>query len=276
MTTEKTWVARSLKLLGVEPEEPSLDALARLTRAHARTIPFENFNAILRRRAHLGQPVPLPDPEALLASWERQAGGALCFDVTAAFGQLLSALGYRVHAVLAQISIPQGHQALVVDLDGDQYLVDVGSGSPLLEPIPLDRTFEVHRAGLGFRFRRGDEPHELVQERLIDGAWTPFCRYDLRPADPSDRAAAYQRHHIPGKTWVVDARVLVLCDDDQVWVLRDGEYRHHTAQGRTVEQVSDPAHYARLARDVFGLPALAIVEALEAQAELSQFKDATT
>ena len=115
--------------------------------------------------------------------------------MTAAFGQLLSALGYRAHPILAQISIPQGHQALVVDLQGDRYLVDIGSGSPLLEPIPLDRTFEIHRAVLAYRFGPGDEPSGWVQERLIDGVWTPFCRYDLRPADPNDRASADQRHH---------------------------------------------------------------------------------
>ena len=72
---KKIRVERYLSLLGVEQASPSFDALAQLTRAHARTIPFENFTAILRRRAHLGQPVPPPIQRRCWRPGSVRAGG---------------------------------------------------------------------------------------------------------------------------------------------------------------------------------------------------------
>jgi len=63
-----------------------------------------------------------------------------------------------------------------------------------------------------------------VQDRFIDGEWTPHCRYDLRPAADDDREAAYQRHHVAGLTWVTNSFTLVLFRDAgrEVLSLRDG------------------------------------------------------
>lgn len=253
------WVQRCCDLLQIEPQSPSLAALSRLTAAHVRRVPFENVSSILRRAAQPSGPVAALDPDALLAAWcERRAGG-VCFEITLMVDRLLGGLGYRTYPVLAAIGFPGSHGANLVELDGRRYLVDVGNGAPFFEPIPLDGPFEVHQAGLGYRFRPDGDPEGWVQERWIDGAWAPFATYTLAPADPLVQEAAYQRHHTLGQSWVVDTLTAIACSDEQVWALRGDELRHFTPAAKTVERLSDdPAAYRRLAAEILALPGLPI------------------
>ena len=260
------WVGRYLALLGIDHPAPSLEALARLTRAQVCTIPFTSVPAILRRRAHPAGPVPPADPDALLESWERRRGGGVCFELAEMFGRLLVALGYRAYSVLAQVSFPGSHQAVMVQLDGKNYLSEVSNGAPFFEPIPLDRAVEIRRVGLVYRFRPGETAGSWVQERLIKGAWELFCRYDLRPPDSREREGAYQRHHTPGESWVVDDLRLVQCREDAVLALRNGRLTRFTPEGKDDEAVTAEA-YARVAAEVFGMPGLPVAAAVEALTE---------
>lgn len=264
-----SWVDSYLDVIGGQAETPSSEALARLMRQQITTIPFENITSILRRNSHRNQPAPAPDPDEMLASWRRQAGGGVCYELSAMFERLLRGLGYRSRLVLGQISIPGGHQAIVVTLDDGDYLVDVGSGSPLFEPIPLDRVTEVRRTGLGFRFRPGDDPAIWVQDRWIDDGWAPHCRYDLAPISTELRSSAYQHHHTPGASWVIDLPRIVGCDDANVYRLIGSDYTHFTAEQKQSAHVPDADAFARLAIAPFDLPLLPVADAFLAQAELA-------
>ena len=265
--TLRDWVGRYLDLLGVDHHTPSLDALGRLTRAHLASVPFENVTSILRRRAHSEDPVPPLDPDALLDGWEQRRSGGVCFEVTDMVGRLLVALGYRAHPVLGFITFLGSHQAVLVELDGRRYLVDAGNGAPFFEPIPLDGAVEVRRAGLAYRFRPDEAAGSWVQDRRIDGAWAPFCRYDLRPPEPREREWAYQRHHAPGQSWVVDNLRLIRCGEDEVYLLRDGQLTHFTPRGKRTEQVAGAVAHARAVAEIFRMPGLPVEEAFDALAE---------
>jgi hypothetical protein len=142
----------------------------------------------------------------------------------------------------------------------------VSNGSPFFEPIPLDRAFEVHRIGLDFRFRPGATPEHWIQERRIDGVWEHFCTYDLRPPEPRERDAIYQRHHTPGESWVMDRFRLIRCREDEVYSLYNGRLVHFTATGKDRQPVSD-MECAAFAAGVFGMPGLPIEGALAALSE---------
>ena len=258
---------RYLALLGVELRGPDRSALAELTRAQVLSVPFENVTSLLRRRTHPGQPVPPVDPEEILARWEGRGGGGVCFELAYLFGRLLCALGYRVQSVLGQITFPGSHQALIVRLGDADLLVDVGNGAPFFEPIPLGEPFEVRRAGLAYRFSLDVAGAVAVQDRWIEGKWTRFCRYELRPADPRIRAAAYQRHHKLGETWVTGSLTLIRCTEEEVLLLRDEELTRFTAGGKRTERVAGSDDYSRLAAEAFGLPALPIGDGVRAWRE---------
>lgn len=258
------WVRRYLALLRVEHAAPGLDALARLVRAQVLTVPFENTAALFRRAAAGTGPVPPLDPEALLASWEARSAGGVCFEHTEGFGRLLVELGYPVTPVAGEISFPGSHQALLVEVGGARWLVDVGNGAPFLEPVPLDRPFEIRRAGLGYRFRADPEHSDVwLQERALEAGWTPFCRYQLRPQAPADREIAYQRHHRPRETWVTNAIVLTRTGEDEVISFRSGDQVRHRPAGKVAERVESTAGWAQLPA-LMGLSALPLAAAIRA------------
>jgi arylamine N-acetyltransferase len=276
-THHSAWADRYLALLGVERAEPSLEHLTRLVRAHVLTVPFENVTALLRRRDNPVGEVPPMDLGVLLDTWERRAGGGICFELAAMMARLLEALGYDIFVVLAQVSLPNGHQAIHVTLDGKRYLVDLGTGGPFFQPIPLDELpFEIHEHGLSFRFRMGDEPKQLLREAFIQEEWKVVCRYKLWPAAQEDRDRGYQNHHVVNASWVTGTLTMTRSTLDAVYNLKDGSLTRHTAAAKTTQTVDDSDAYARLAADVYGLPALPIGEALQVRAAFAKLATGPT
>ncbi len=261
----QAWVDRYLALLGIEAELPSLAALETMVRAHFARVRFENITSILRSAGAPGGPVPPLDPEAILANWEDRCGGGVCYEVATMFSRWLGGLGYETSLALGQISISGGHLAIVVTLDERQYMVDMGCGAPLFEPIPLDREFEVHRARLGYRFRASDEPGIWLQERFEHGEWKTHCRYTLAPSAPEDRNGPYQHHHRPNASWVTADPRLVRCAEDAVSKLTEHEYERYTADGKHVQPVGDRDEFMRIAAEQFDLPNLPWNDALRAR-----------
>jgi len=267
--TKRTWVRRYLSLVGVDEPTPGLEGLRQLVRAHVQAVPFENSGSLLRRREAGSGPIRDIDPDALLAAWEARRSGGVCFEHTEMFGRLLREVGHDVTPIAGEISFPGSHQALVVAFAGGRCLVDVGNGAPFFEPIPLDRPYQIHSLGLGYRFHVDpDDPGVWIQERATEGGWKPYCRYLLRPQSPEDRVAAYQRHHRPRETWVTNSLVLIRSREEEVLVFRNMDQHRYTRQGKVSSRVEDPEGWARLP-GLLGLPGFPVREVVQAWAEIN-------
>ncbi len=213
-----------------------LVSLRRLIVGQFEAVAFENVTSLLRRIATGSEgPVPPIDVAQLQANWAAKSGGGVCYEIATVFYHRLLADGYDVRQVLAQISFPDGHMAAVATLDGRDYLVDVGTGSPVFAPIPLDTETYLTAAGLEFRFRPDPESGFFLQERLIDGDWKTSTRYDLSPLDEERRVTAYQRHHTFGQSWVVDRlRMIKWVGDEICYSITGNELTTITAEGKDV------------------------------------------
>jgi N-hydroxyarylamine O-acetyltransferase len=136
--------AAYLHRLGVDPEHPSAEALARLHRVHVERIPYETFWIHLRQ----GWGIDPAESTRRVATTRR---GGYCFQLNGAFASLLTALGYGVTVNVAgvheeagpDVSTLRNHAALVVnDLPTEanpsgRWWVDAGLGDALHEPMPL-------------------------------------------------------------------------------------------------------------------------------------------
>jgi arylamine N-acetyltransferase len=202
----------------------------------------------------------------MLATWEQRTGGGVCFEVAGMVSKLLGELGYQAHVVLGQITFPASHQAVVVRLREGPYMLDLGVGAPLPDPIPLIRASEYHVAGLGYRFRPDLASMTCVQERKIDGEWVEHCSYDLRPATEEVRDAGYQRHHIPGETWVIGSITLMRYFDVEASVvaLRDGRITLYDGEGKQSAEVQSDDELARRVVEDLRWPELPVVRAAQA------------
>ena len=123
-----------LGLLGVSRRAPSLDALRELVAAHLTRIPFENITKLHYRR-HLGLNGLIP-LSLYLDGIERYHFGGTCYPNNFHFYSLLASLGYEVKLCGADMSNPDVHMVIMVQVDGEEYLVDVGYAAPFLAPLP--------------------------------------------------------------------------------------------------------------------------------------------
>ena len=255
---------RYLRFLGLHRAAPSYAALSALTRAQKLAVVFENITAILRREQHRSEPVPPIDHDVLLSNWEQGSGGGVCFEITDLFLRLLTSLGYKATMVLAAVRELGNHRAIVVDIEGRRYLVDVGNGMPVFEPVPLEGEFEGCHPGQRVRFHPGETVDEWHMDCFEGDAWRPLFRYDLSPLDPALRESAYQRLHDPGYSFVVSTVRIVRCTDDAVYRLTADSLTVISQSGVETTSVTDEIERERLLRDFFALPGLLICEGIEA------------
>jgi N-hydroxyarylamine O-acetyltransferase len=137
---------------------PDLATLRAIHRAHQYAIPFENLDVQLRR------PVVL-DVEANYNKIVCRRRGGWCYEMNGVMGWALEQIGFEVMRVSgAVMRVRAGdahlgnHLCLLVCLD-EHYLVDVGFGGSLGEPLPV-KTME-----------REDRPYRLGLREADDGYW---------------------------------------------------------------------------------------------------------
>jgi N-hydroxyarylamine O-acetyltransferase len=134
---------------------PDLSTLRRLHRAWRTHVPYENVDI------QLGRPIRL-DPDALLDKFGHRRRGGFCYEMNGALALLLRCGGFAVDVVEGGVlRAARGdeawgnHVALLVTVDGEQWLADTGIGDAFLEPLPLREG--THRQGaLEYRLERLD------------------------------------------------------------------------------------------------------------------------
>ena len=164
------------------PLTPDLNGLRAIVSRHVATFPFETLDI------HLGRP-PGIEPRRAFTKMVDQKRGGWCYEQNGILGMMLDQIGFTTVRLSctgqnhrSTTARPGSHLALLVLLERP-YLVDVGFGGSLTQPLPL-------KGG-----KWSDGPFEVSLEDLGNDAWRfterlagrdPFG-FDFR-AEPADEA----------------------------------------------------------------------------------------
>ena len=185
-------LADYLRRIGLDTA-PSPDApgLGQLQRAHRLAIAFENLDIMLGRGIRLA-------PDAICAKLVGLRRGGYCFEQNSLFLQMLRAMGFAARPLLARVWLglagkvsPRTHMLLLVTIDGEQWIADVGFGGSYIPPIPLaDGARAETPDGARHRLRRATLPGDP------DGVWLlgragPVAATDGRFRDSANWQAQY-------------------------------------------------------------------------------------
>jgi N-hydroxyarylamine O-acetyltransferase len=246
-----------LARLGLPAERPGVEALRRLHAAHVERVPYEDLEIQLGRVTSL-------DPVVSAGRIQRGRGG-YCYHLNGAFSALLHALGYDVTRHLggvqvtaeAEAGINRNHLALTVtglpEDPGTTWLVDVGLGDALHEPIPL-------REG---EYTQGPHTYRLRPSEAAPGGWRldhdpsgSFTGMDFAPGEAvmADFAAKHEWLSTTPEGGYVGLAVLLRRDAEGVDSLRALTLRRRGDVERT-EVLESPEQWWTAATDVFGIPA---------------------
>jgi N-hydroxyarylamine O-acetyltransferase len=171
-----------LERIGLAPTA----SFAEIHRAHATSIPFENFEP------YSGRPVPL-DAAALEDKLVTRRRGGYCFENNLLLLAALESLGVdEVVPMLARVRIgppdqprPLDHLLLRVVDKGTTWLADVGfGGGGLLDAVPFEAGVESVQSG--WRYRLVRDGAELVLQVFQDAAWTELYGFVPEPVPAID------------------------------------------------------------------------------------------
>ena len=146
------------------------------------TVPFENLDV------QAGKVVSLVPEEIVEKILQRNRGG-YCFELDGIFAMALQALGIPYRFVAARPMLypekrPKTHMAIVVKVNGEEWLCDLGFGSyGMRAPMRLNRLdVEVNQDNDSFMLGKTSDG-EFVLKALVEGVWANQFAFDLSPQD---------------------------------------------------------------------------------------------
>jgi len=167
------------------PLSPTLAMLRALHEAHPAAIPFESLDVLL------GRPVSLAI-EDITRKLVTERRGGYCYEQNTLFQHVLEAVGFTVRPLAARVRMgrvgvrPRTHMLLLVEIDGQPYLTDVGwGGLGLLEPLPLIADQEFRFPIVSFRLAREDNDVWVLQGSQ-DAGWIDMYAFTLEAQYPAD------------------------------------------------------------------------------------------
>jgi N-hydroxyarylamine O-acetyltransferase len=136
-------------------------------------VPFENLDI------HWKKPIVL-DTDRFYSKIVESGRGGFCYELNGLFNELLQAVGFETRLVSARVHMGDGkfgpeydHAAIIVTIDGQEYLADVGFGDFIAEPLRFELDAEqLDREGV-FVIKRHDKQYFEVAKKTVDGAWQP-------------------------------------------------------------------------------------------------------
>jgi N-hydroxyarylamine O-acetyltransferase len=213
--------------------DPTLHTLREFHRLHTQAIPFENLSPFL------GEPVKL-DLASLEDKLVRRRRGGWCFEHNLLFAHVLRAAGFDITTLAARVrwNVPanvttaRSHMLLLVRLEGERYIADVGFGGlTLTAPLRLEA---------GLEQLTPHEPHRLaasgegfVLEARIAGDWQALYVFDLHEQVQADyEVSNWYLANFPQSQFVTGL-IAARADPDRRHALRNTRYSIHHRGGET-------------------------------------------
>jgi len=201
---------------------PDLATLRALHRGHSLAISYENLDV------QLGRPLTT-DPAQAFDKIVRRGRGGWCYEMNGLFGAMLDEIGFKatrlagaVHRIERGEAAIGNHLVLLVDLEGEPWIADVGFGDGSRDPYPLTEG-SIVCDGYEYRLERLDAEWWRLHNHPAGGA--PNFDFTLEPAQPARLAAMCQELQTsPGSVFVMTA-IAQRHMGDEIRLLRGRAFR---------------------------------------------------
>ncbi len=215
---------------------PTLETLRAIHALHPQAIAFENLDPLL------GRPVRL-DAVSLQEKLVQAERGGYCFEHNLMFGHVLKALGYETRWLAGRVMwlqpdipvLPRTHMLLLVTIDKERYIADVGfGGMTLTAPLRFLPGLEQNTPHESFRIVEADGGF-ILQAKVRD-VWSPLYWFDLQEQILPDyeMASWYQCTH-PSSLFTAGL-IIARSGADRRYALRNNVLTVHRA-GTSERQV---------------------------------------
>lgn len=218
-----------------QPVKADITSLTRLQLAHLKTVPFENLDI------HYGKPISLETEDIFEKVVVNQRGG-FCYELNGLFYALLREIGFNAKRVSARVAIEGGgftpeydHLAIVVSIDGLDYLTDVGFGRFAVVPLPIKSGTRI-ADGMGeFQIKAVDDQYFQV-DRVENEVSAPEYIFSMTERNLSDFREMCEFHQQSADSHFTRKKLISILRDDGRITLTDTQLK---ISGRHSTQVKD-------------------------------------
>lgn len=229
---------------------PDLATLRTLHRAHSLAISYENLDV------QLGRPVTT-DAAAAFAKIVHGRRGGWCYEMNGVLGAVLDAVGFKVtrlagavHRAIRGDEAVGNHLVLLVDLEGEPWIADVGFGDGPREPYPLAEG-EIVCDGYVYRLERLDADWWRFHNHSDGGA--PNFDFSLAPADPARLSAMCETLQTSPASIFVMTAIAQRHLGQEIRLLRGRAFRRLTPRSQTDMLIDSAEDFVALLKREFEL-----------------------
>ncbi|BAY92064.1 arylamine N-acetyltransferase [Tolypothrix sp. LEGE 11397] len=242
---------------------PTFKTLQAIHLHHTKAIAFENLNSFLK------QPVLL-DIASLQQKLIHENRGGYCFEQNLLLRSVLISLGFQVKNLAARViwNLPEGtitprsHMLLLVTIDTEQYIVDVGFGGLTLT-VPLSFTPDIEQSTTHEPFRLLMVDQTYTMQAYINQEWTSLYRFDLQEQHLPDYQVSNWYVSTHPNSIFVTGLIAARPDVDCRYALRNHQLTIHYLDGRKKQRLLTTVKDLRtVLEDIFllQLPAIAGID----------------
>ncbi|NKC21713.1 MULTISPECIES: arylamine N-acetyltransferase family protein [Pseudoalteromonas] len=246
----KVKINQYLESLNLQCSE-GLALVTELQQKHQSHFSFSSINAMYGERLLL-------DEQPLFERLVSGKQGGYCFEHNKVAFLALQQLGFNVRPVLGRVMLngsltnPRSHRITLLELDGEQYLVDVGFGvkSPRA-PININQALTIQ----GQQTYQVQKTADTVKVTLLEEGEAPLTLYhvDLAEVFESDCEVAHFYSHQHPEAAFVNNLVVSRITDCHRYLLRNQSYfEWHECDGSVTETaVESFSQLEQLVKEVF-------------------------
>lgn len=199
----------------------SLATLTELHRCSALHIPFENLDVHLKGKVSL-------DKAYIFDKLVRQNRGGYCYEVNGLFYDLLTEIGFQVRYLVGRPMLgytqtrPKTHMVLMVELEGESYLCDLGfSGMSLLEPLKMQLDVPITQYHQQFKLIQSENQDYHLQT-LCHGNWVSLYSFDTQVQQYIDfELANFYNCNSPQSICVTSPIVSIYTENGRIRLIND-------------------------------------------------------
>lgn len=161
-----------LKKLDIAESSLSLEFLSEIVCKVIQTIPFQNFKMIERGFGHI--PTEKEIKEDMLSFQ-----GGTCATMNTFMGAILHNLGFDVCLINGTMMNTNDHIAILLNINNQGFVIDVGDGQPYFKPIAIDHSDVINHPFRTYKTRC--ENSSLAIDFLINSKWVTDVTHHLKP-----------------------------------------------------------------------------------------------
>lgn len=176
------FLKKYLERIGIEGElGPDLETLKKIQKQHLINIPFENIDIFVNRTLKL-------NTDSLFAKIVEEKRGGICYELNGLLLKLLKEIGYDVKYISGRIraeGTDLDHVLLLVTIDNEKYMVDVGFKDNYLYPIKMVPNLIQENYRNNYKINAlGNDKYQLI--KIVDNEETILYTFTTEEKHLSD------------------------------------------------------------------------------------------